>query len=90
LVAFFLHYQACGAIAERYPVIFDGKRSDKEQKAANKSGIDNFGNHGLIFEVAKDGVYGTIEEVKKVNMWDFYFYLAYIRTLNKYERISNE
>jgi len=90
LVTFFLHNWTCSAIAERYPVIFDGKRNDKEQKAAGKSGIDNFGLHGLIFEVAQAGVYGKIEEVKFVNMWDFYFYLAYIRTMNKYERLSHE
>jgi len=37
-----------------------------------------------MFEVAKENVFGALNEVKVVNLYEFYHYIAYSRTLSKY------
>jgi hypothetical protein len=38
---------------------------------------------GLIYEVALTGVYGTIKEVERIIIYDFFNYLAYKRQNEK-------
>lgn len=40
----------------------------------------------MIYEVAQTGAYGTINQVERVKVWDFFDYLSYIRSQNEYSR----
>ena len=79
-----MHGQVNQEIGKRYSRAFGGTRDAKDRAAASESGIDSFGGWGLIFEVAESGVFGNIEQVKQVDIYEFYHYVAYTRTIGRY------
>jgi len=42
--------------------------------------MNSYGWRAIIYEVAQNGAYGTIPDVEKVNIYDFFNYLSFIRT----------
>ena len=79
---FFLHRFTWAAIADRYGNLF--KAEEKTKAAARKSGILNFGVRGMIYEVSITGAVGTVKEVEKLNIWEFFDFLSYIRAQNEF------
>jgi hypothetical protein len=84
---FFLHYQVNAEIKNRYPHLFTGNNGASETDALSTSRLDTFGSWGLLFEIAKEGIFGTIEQTKLVGIYEFYHYVGYKRAHEKYQRL---
>lgn len=81
-----MHIGALQKVHERHPQVFKKSTGTSEKKAVRSGELDNFNYRGLIYEVAQSGAYGTINEVERVNIWDFFDYMSYIRSQNEYSR----
>ena len=42
----------------------------------------------MLFEVGQDGAYGTVKEVEQMGLYDFMYYLGYLRAQNKYRELT--
>jgi len=49
--------------------------------------LKDFGYQLWLYEVAESGMYGTINEVKNVNLWEFISCIDYIRAKAKFEEL---
>jgi len=49
--------------------------------------LKDFGHQLWLYEVAESGMYGTINEVKNVNLWEFISCIDYIRAKAKFEEL---
>jgi hypothetical protein len=39
---------------------------------------------GLIYEVSLTGAVGTLKEVERMNIWEFFDFLSYMRAQNEF------
>jgi hypothetical protein len=82
LAAFFLHAKVLERINDVHPDLFSG--SSKETKELNR-----FKTRGAIIEMANNGMFGTMKEVEKVGVYEFFEALDYLRIKAKIQNGSN-
>ena len=78
---FFLHIKANQRVFGDYSIIWKSAKTDPRGKGGGKQ-LQRFGSRALIYEVAGYGGYGTIDKVEWVKVYEFFNYLAFMRTIN--------
>lgn len=82
-----MHYATQQKITHLYPNVFEHSGN---KRAYQTSGIGSHGVRGLIYEVAQSAAYGTVRQVEKINIYEFYNYLSYVRSQGKYQKKAIE
>lgn len=78
-------------IDNNYKWIFTVDDSGSKLKSAYKrSGLEDFGAIGWIYEVAESGMAGTIQQIKEMPLYDFISVLSYLRCINKFEKYASK
>ena len=67
-----------------------GGQSSKVHKAVKRSGLNEFGFNGMIYEMARNGMCGNMQQVKDLRLHDFASALSYIRCESKFSEYINE
>jgi len=81
----YLYFVGCMNWIREEPVEIDGSEIDfgclfpkPGEGQSQKGESDNTGVAGILFQIAESGVFGNMEQVLKVNMWDIYLRLYQI------------
>jgi hypothetical protein len=67
--------------------LFPKKEVDGIASQARNDNQDNTGVAGILFQIAESGVFGNMDQVLKVNMWDIFLRLYQIHLQAKAMKI---
>jgi hypothetical protein len=78
-------------IKKDYRWVFGGGGVEpKALSAYNRSGLKDFGMVGTMYEVAQSRISGNLDEVKRMQVYEYMSVLSYLRSQDKLQKYARE